>query len=113
VSATRKGPTSEQGTFDQRLITSLTPLHILIGKAVPVVLVGLDLSVSAFARPMQRAVLHTFWLLMPIVLLSRLLTPIRNMADVLQLATCANPLRFGTSSVRGVYLQELGGQRLA
>ena len=31
----------EQGTFDQLLVTPLTPMQILIGKAVPSILVGL------------------------------------------------------------------------
>ena len=31
----------EQGTFDQLLVTPLTPLQILIGKALPSMLVGL------------------------------------------------------------------------
>ncbi|MGC4029007.1 MAG: ABC transporter permease [Steroidobacteraceae bacterium] len=137
----------EQGTFDQLLVTPLTPMQILIGKALPAIAVGLlqstliflvirfwfqvpmngsvgllylglftftvasvgvGLSISALSLTMQQAMLYTFLLIMPLMLLSGLLTPVKNMPEVLQLATYANPLRFGTSIVRRVYLEGAG-----
>lgn len=139
----------EQGTFDQLLVTPLTPLEILAGKAIPAVLVGvtqstivllivrfwfqipmagspwllylglfcftgasvgIGMSLSALATNMQQAMLYTFFVIMPLTLLSGLLTPVRNMPDVLQVATYVNPLRFGVDLVRRVYLEgaELG-----
>ena len=137
----------EQGTFDQLLVTPLTPMQILIGKALPTILVGLlqstiifliirfwfgipmngsvgllylglltfniavvgvGLSISALSMSMQQAMLYTFLLIMPLMLLSGLLTPVRNMPRVLQIATYVNPLRFGMSIVRGVYLEGAG-----
>jgi ABC-2 type transport system permease protein len=137
----------EQGTFDQLLVTPMTPIQILIGKAVPAIIialiqstliflvilfwfqipmngsvwllylglltfamaaVGLGLSISALALNMQQAMLYTFLLIMPLMLLSGLLTPVRNMPYVLQIATYANPLRFGMSIVRRVYLEGAG-----
>jgi len=137
----------EQGTFDQLLVTPLTPLQILIGKALPPMLVGIlrsnnifliilfwfqipmsgsvwllylglamftlasvgiGLSISAIALNMQQAMLYTFTLVMPLMLLSGLLTPVRNMPWVLQVATYANPLRFGVDLVRRVYLEGAG-----
>jgi ABC-2 type transport system permease protein len=134
----------EQGTFDQLLVTPLTPMQILIGKALPSILIGLlqstiifliirfwfeipmqgsvgllyfglivftvasvgvGLSISALSLTMQQAMLYTFLLIMPLMLLSGLLTPVRNMPEVLQLATYANPLRFGMDIVRRVYLE--------
>lgn len=134
----------EQGTFDQLLVTPLTPMQILIGKALPAILVGLaqstiillvirfwfgipmngslgtlylglfsfnvavvglGLSISALSTTMQQAMLYTFLLIMPLILLSGLLTPVRNMPQVLQIATYANPLRFGMRIVRAVYLE--------
>ncbi|MFD1797763.1 ABC transporter permease [Paracoccus aurantiacus] len=139
----------EQGTFDQLLVTPLTPGQILIGKALPAILigllqstiifliirfwfqipmngqvwlmylgliafttaaVGLGLSISAVALTMQQAMLYTFILIMPLMLLSGLLTPVRNMPAILQWATYANPLRFGIDLVRRVYLE---GARLS
>lgn len=134
----------EQGTFDQLLVTPLTPLQILIGKALPSMLVGIlqstlifliilfwfqipmngsvwllylglatftlasvgiGLSVSAVSLTMQQAMLYTFMLVMPLMLLSGLLTPVRNMPEILQVLTFVNPLRFGVDLVRRVYLE--------
>lgn len=134
----------EQGTFDQLLVTPLRPAQILIGKALPAILiglgqstiifliirfwfeiplsgsvwllylgllvfttasVGLGLSISAVSRTMQQAMLYTFMLIMPLMLLSGLLTPVRNMPWILQIATYANPLRFGIDTARRVYLE--------
>ncbi len=137
----------EQGTFDQLQVTPLTPTQILIGKALPSILVGLlqstiiyliirywfgipmngqvwlmylglitfrtaavglGLSISAVALTMQQAMLYTFILIMPLMLLSGLLTPVRNMPEILQWITYANPLRFGIDLVRRVYLEGAG-----
>ncbi|HEX4234787.1 MAG TPA: ABC transporter permease [Caldimonas sp.] len=137
----------EQGTFDQLLVTPLSPTEIMVGKAVPPILigmvqstlvllvtrfwfgvpmagslwalyaallmfmtagVGIGLSISAVAASMQQAMLYTFVLLMPMMLLSGLTTPIANMPEVLQLATYANPLRFGIDMVRRIYLEGVG-----
>ncbi|MDO5056540.1 MAG: ABC transporter permease [Lautropia sp.] len=134
----------EQGTFDQLLVTPLTPMQILIGKAVPAITigllqstiilliihfwfqipmngsaallylgllvfnlaaVGLGLSISALSLTMQQAMLYAFLLIMPLMMLSGMLTPVQNMPEVLQVATLANPLRFGMAIVRGVYLE--------
>lgn len=142
----------EQGTFDQLLVTPLTPMHILIGKAVPSILVGLGqstiillivrwwfqipiagsiwllylgllsftvaavgigLSISAVAINMQQAMLYTFLLLMPMMMLSGLLTSVRNMPEVLQIGTYTNPLRFGMDLVRRVYLEGAGFSDIA
>lgn len=134
----------EQGTFDQLLVTPLTPTQILIGKALPPILVGIaqstiilliilfwfriplvgspwllyfallmfttasvgiGLSISAVSLTMQQAMLYAFMVIMPLTLLSGMLTPVANMPRVLQLATYANPLRFGVDLVRRVYLE--------
>jgi ABC-2 type transport system permease protein len=137
----------EQGTFDQLLVTPLTPLEIMIGKAVPPMLIGLvqstlvllvtrfwfhipmagsvvtlyiglaafiiaavgiGLAISALSLNMQQAMLYTFVLLMPMMLLSGLTTPVATMPRVLQIATLVNPLRFGIDMVRRVYLEGAG-----
>ncbi|WP_035881675.1 ABC transporter permease [Cupriavidus metallidurans] len=137
----------EQGTFDQLLVTPLTPMQILIGKALPSIFIGLiqstiiflvirfwfqipmngsvwlmyggllmfnfaavgiGLSISALSLTMQQAMLYTFLLIMPLMLLSGLLTPAKNMPAILQAATYVNPLRFGISIVRRVYLEGAG-----
>jgi ABC-2 type transport system permease protein len=137
----------EQGTFDQLLVTPLTPSQILIGKALPAMLigmlqstiifliilfwfqipmsgsvwllylglfmftaatVGIGLSISAIALTMQQAMLYAFMLIMPMMLLSGLMTSVRNMPEALQIATYVNPLRFGVDLVRRVYLEGAG-----
>ncbi|HHD7462694.1 TPA: ABC transporter permease [Klebsiella oxytoca] len=137
----------EQGTFDQLLVTPFTPMQLLIGKAIPPVLVGLiqstiilviilfwfripmngslcllyfglfcfniaavglGLSISAVSINMQQAMLYTFLLIMPLMLLSGLLTPVQTMPDILNALTYANPLRFAIDLVRRVYLEGAG-----
>ncbi|WP_111895554.1 ABC transporter permease [Acinetobacter sp. MB5] len=67
--------------------------------------VGLGLSISAISNNMQQAMLFTFFLIMPLMLLSGLLTPVQNMPYLLELLTYANPLRFGIDLVQRVYLE--------
>jgi ABC-2 type transport system permease protein len=52
--------------------------------------------------------LYTFVLMMPLMLLSGLTTPVRNMPEVLQVLTLANPLRFAIDLVQRVYLEGAG-----
>ena len=137
----------ENGTFDQLLVTPFTPTEIMIGKAIPIITiglaqstivllvallwfeipmagslvtlytglifftiasVGLGLSISAVSVNMQQAMLYTFMLIMPLILLSGLATPVRNMPQILQTATLINPLRFAIDLVQRVYLEGVG-----
>jgi len=137
----------EQGTFDQLLVTPLSPTEIMIGKALPPIMIGLlqstlillvtrwwfgvpmagsllslyaaltlftiasvgiGLSISAVSLNMQQAMLYTFVLVMPMMLLSGLTTPVRNMPEVLQVVTMANPLRFAIDMVQRIYLEGVG-----
>jgi len=137
----------EQGTFDQLLVTPLSPTLIMLGKALAPILiglaqatlvllvarfwfgvplagsvltlyaglllftvasVGLGLSISALSNNMQQAMLYTFVLLMPLVLLSGLTTPVRNMPPFMQWLTLVNPLRYAVDLVQRVYLEGVG-----
>ena len=137
----------ENGTFDQLLVTPFSPMEIMIGKAIPTIMiglfqstivlmvalfwfkipmagslvtlytglffftlasVGLGLSISAVSANMQQAMLYTFMLIMPLILLSGLATPVRNMPQILQIATLINPLRFAIDLVQRVYLEGVG-----
>ena len=51
---------------------------------------GIGLSISAVSANMQQAMLYTFVLIMPMMLLSGLTTPVSNMPRALQIATMAN-----------------------
>jgi ABC-2 type transport system permease protein len=70
--------------------------------------VGIGLSISALSANMQQAMLYTFVLIMPMMLLSGLTTPVRNMPEILQIVTMANPLRFAIELVQRVYLEGVG-----
>jgi ABC-2 type transport system permease protein len=137
----------ENGTFDQLLVTPFSPMEVMIGKAIPSIMigltqstivmmvalfwfkipmagslvtlytgltlftvasVGLGLSISAVSANMQQAMLYTFMLIMPLILLSGLATPVRNMPEFLQIATLINPLRFAIDLVQRVYLEGVG-----
>lgn len=67
--------------------------------------VGIGLSISALSANMHQAMLYTFVLIMPLMLLSGLATPVANMPDLMQTLTYANPLRFAIHLVRTVYLE--------
>jgi ABC-2 type transport system permease protein len=137
----------EQGTFDQLLVTPLRPAEIMVGKAVPPIIIGLaqstlvlliavfwfdipfvgslftlyvslliftiasvgiGLAISAYSANMQQAMLFSFVLLMPMMLLSGLASPVKNMPDILQTITLVNPLRHAIELVHRVYLEGAG-----
>ena len=134
----------ENGTFDQLLVTPLSSMEILIGKAIPPIFigiiqvtillffckfwfkipmsgslltlyitvfifmvscVGIGLSISAISNSMQQVMVYAFVLIMPMILLSGLATPVRNMPKILQIITYANPMRFAVESIRRIYLE--------
>lgn len=142
----------EAGTFDQLLVTPFRPSEIMIGKAVPAMLVGLTQSttillvaqlwfripfagsylmlyaglvlflaaavgiglfVSSLAATMQQAMIMSFVLIMPFVLLSGLTAPVGNMPEVLQYFTLINPLRYVISITHQIYLEGAGLRQLA
>ncbi|PTQ79963.1 ABC-2 type transport system permease protein [Nitrosospira multiformis] len=67
--------------------------------------VGVGLAISAVCTTMQQAMLYTFMLVMPLIMLSGLATPVRNMPEFLQVITLANPLRFAVDLMQRVYLE--------
>ena len=96
----------ERGTFDQLLVTPLTPPQILVGLLFfNVAAVGIGLSISALCTNMQQAMLWSFLLIVPFVLLSGFVSPIANMAVGVRYLTYLNPLRFGLEIVKRVYLE--------
>ncbi len=68
-------------------------------------LAGLGLSISILSRNMQQAMLLCFAAIMPMMLLSGLMTPIRAMPEFMQYATMANPMRFAVDAIRRIYLE--------
>jgi len=134
----------EDGTFDQLLVTPIRPLEVMIGKALPSIVIGLiqatiiflvaelwfripfagslitlysglalfviaavgiGLFVSSLVNTMQQAMLFSFVLLMPFILLSGLATPIGNMPEFFQAVTLVDPLRYAIDMTRRIYLE--------
>lgn len=69
---------------------------------------GIGLSLSAVSANMQQVLVYVLVLLIPMCLLSGVATPVKNMPEVLQLCTYADPLRFAIDGVRRIYLEGAG-----
>jgi ABC-2 type transport system permease protein len=69
---------------------------------------GLGLFISTVSRTQQQAMMMSFFLMMPSVLLSGFLFPIANMPRVIQWMTYAIPLRYFVAIVRGIFLKGSG-----
>jgi ABC-2 type transport system permease protein len=69
---------------------------------------GLALFISVSASTQQQALLTAFFVLMPGVLLSGFMFPIRNMPEPVQYATVLNPLRWFLVIMRGIVLKGEG-----
>lgn len=68
--------------------------------------VGIGLTISSIAHTMQQAMFYAFVLLVPMVILSGLVTPVDNMPWILQMSTYVDPLRFALNFVHRVYLED-------
>ncbi len=70
--------------------------------------IALGVTISAFCVTQQQAILTSFMVLQPAVLLSGFAFPIENMPEVIQYITYANPLRYFVVIVREVFLKGAG-----
>lgn len=71
-------------------------------------IVGVGLCVSALTSSMQQAMLYTFTLVMPMILLSGFTTPITSMPEWMQMLTLFNPVRYGVEFTQRLYLEGAG-----
>jgi ABC-2 type transport system permease protein len=86
-----------------------SPLALYAGLSMfTIASVGIGLAISALSANMQQAMLYTFVLMMPLMLLSGLATPVDNMPEAMQWLTAVNPLRYAIDLVRRVYLEGVG-----
>ena len=67
--------------------------------------IGLGLFLSSIAKNMQQAMILTFVMLMPFMLLSGLMAPTDNMPAALRYFTMINPLQYAITITRRVYLE--------
>ena len=136
----------ELGTFDQILVSPLSPIEILIGKIVPGVVVGMlegllmlavgvfifqvpftgsftlflisllvfmfaiggiGLFLSTLSGTQQQAMLGTFVIMVPSVLLSGFATPVENMPVWLQPISNVIPMKFMLVISKGIFLKDM------
>jgi len=69
--------------------------------------VGIGLMVSSVCQTQQQAILGTFSVAVPIVLISGFTTPIENMPGWLQFIAQASPMKYYLIIVRGIFMKSL------
>ncbi len=73
---------------------------------------GIGLFISTVSQTQQQAMMATFFVYFPAVLLSGFMFPIANMPAVIQWLTIVNPLRYFLVVIRGIFLKGLGANIL-
>lgn len=68
---------------------------------------GVGLLISAISSTQQQAMMSTFMVIFPMILLSGFAFPIENMPKVIQYITYINPVRYFLVIIRGVFLKGL------
>jgi ABC-2 type transport system permease protein len=97
--------------FQVRVDGSLSLLYLLTGIYLCGNM-GIALLVSASAVTQQQALLTSFLILMPSVMLSGFMFPVKNMPEVIQWLTFFNPMRWYLEILRGIVLKSVGMQDL-
>lgn len=69
---------------------------------------GLGLFISTISRTQQQAMMTSFFIMMPSVLLSGFIFPIANMPKPIQMVTYLIPLRYFMAIVRDIFLKGSG-----
>lgn len=86
---------------DLRVVATATFLYLLST-------LGMGLFIAAASRTQQQAFLGGFLFLLPAILLSGVMTPIRAMPEWLQTLTLLNPVRYYVEAMRAVLLKGAG-----
>jgi len=69
---------------------------------------GIALIISTTSSTQQQAMLTSFLILMPCVMLSGFMFPIKNMPDSVQYITVLNPMRWYLEILRGIVMKGVG-----
>lgn len=93
--------------FGVQVRGSLPLLYLLTGVYLAGNL-GIALIISTTAHTQQQALLTSFLVLMPSVMLSGFLFPVTNMPEAVQFATMGNPMRWYLDILRGIVMKEVG-----
>jgi ABC-2 type transport system permease protein len=83
------------------LLAAATVLYLLSAAA-------LGLFVSTICKTQQQAMMSTFFIMFPAILLSGFVFPIANMPAPVRLLTYADPLRYFMVILRGIFLKGVG-----
>ncbi len=86
---------------DLLLLLALTVVFLSVS-------LGLGLFVSTVSRTQQQAIMTSFFIMIPSILLSGFVFPIRNMPLAIQYLTYIIPLRYYLAIVRGIFLKGVG-----
>ena len=73
---------------------------------------GIALVISASAETQQQALLTSFLCIMPGVMLSGFMFPIKNMPEIIQVLTHVNPIRWYLQILRGIVMKGVGMETL-
>ncbi len=69
---------------------------------------GMGLLISTFSETQQQAMMTTFLVFFPMMLLSGFVFPIANMPEAVQWLTIVNPIRYFMVIVRSIFLKGVG-----
>ena len=96
------------GVFLFRIPFTGSPLWLGVGLVMFIAsMVGIGLMISSICQTQQQAILGTFTVAVPLVLISGFATPVENMPEWLQLVAAASPLKYYLIIVRGSFLKTL------
>ncbi len=83
------------------LLSGAILLFIITGAAI-------GLCISSFSQSLQQAIVGTFLLVVPTVMLSGFATPISSMPEIFQDLTLLNPMRYGLELIQRIFLEGAG-----
>ena len=69
---------------------------------------AIGLCISSFSQSLQQAIVGTFLLVVPTVMLSGFATPISSMPEIFQDLTLLNPMRYGLELIQRIFLEGAG-----
>jgi len=93
--------------FQVRIAGSV-PLLFLLAAVFLLTSLGMGLFISTVSRTQQQAMMTSFFIMLPSILLSGFMFPIENMPRAIQWLTYAIPLRYFLAIIRGIFLKGNG-----
>ncbi len=90
--------------FELPFIGSFIELGLFV-LGYSVSMVGLGLAVSAMAKNIQQSIVAIIFMMLPMVILSGLMTSVRAMPEWMQTLTILNPMRYSIQALRAIYFE--------